>query len=79
MVTITFKVTEDEARRIRQRARNARLTESEYLRRKAAGVDEGLPPAKVRCEMTGAEILAPIRGEPVLTTESARQMLAEFP
>lgn len=79
MITITFKVSEDEALRIRQRAKQARLSVSEYLRRRAAGLDESATLGKVRCEVTGAEIFAPNNGSPPLTTESVRQMLAEFP
>jgi hypothetical protein len=79
VTTITFKVSEDEALRIRQRAKQAHLSVSEYLRRRAAGTDESAPLAKVRCEITGAEIFGPINGSPPLTTESVRQMLAEFP
>jgi hypothetical protein len=79
MTTITFKVSEDEARRIRQRAKQARLSVSEYLRRRAAGVEDQAPLGTVHCEVTGAEIFAPINGSPPLTTDSVRQMLAEFP
>ena len=79
MTTISFKVSEDEARHIRKRARQQRLSVSEYLRRRATGTDEAAPVGKVRCDITGAEIFAPLTGGSVLTTETVRQMLAEFP
>lgn len=79
MTTISFKVSEDEARRIRKMALQQRVSVSEYLRRRATGSEEAAPVGKIRCDITGAEIFAPLSGGPTLTTETVRQMLAEFP
>ncbi|MFZ4774103.1 MAG: plasmid mobilization protein [Terrimicrobiaceae bacterium] len=79
MKTITFKVTDDEARRIRQFARRERLSLSAYLRSRAAGTPAGSTIKKVRCRLTGAQIFAASPGAAPLTTESVREMLADFP
>lgn len=79
MKTISFKVSEDEALRIRQKAKHEKLSVSEYLRRRAMGQENPGPVGKVRCKLTGAEIFAPLPESPVLTTQSVRQMLADFP
>lgn len=80
MATLTFKVTDEEARQIRARARKERVTVSEYLRRRASMplVPAGKP-AKVRCPHTGAMIFAASEHEPALTTEAVRELLADFP
>jgi hypothetical protein len=80
MKTLTFKVTEDEARAIRAKARQEKLTLSEYLRRRA--IKRSSPTAKpglIRCSRTGAMIFGPLPGEPPFTTDSVRQLLADFP
>ena len=78
--TISFKVTDEEARAIRQAAKRRRLTVSEFLRRRAAGTESpGGAVEKVRCEFTGAEIFAPLTGTSLLTSEQVREMLADFP
>jgi len=79
MKTISFKVTEDEAHRIRQFARRERLSLSAYLRCRAAGSTPGGSGGKVRCKFTGAEIFAAPAGAAPLTTEAVREMLADFP
>lgn len=79
MITLSFKVSEDEARRIRKMALQQRVSVSEYLRRRATISEEAAPVGKIRCDITGAEIFAPLSGGPTLTTETVRQMLAEFP
>ena len=79
MRTISFKVSEDEAREIRRMAKDAGMTVSEYLRRRAVGANEISRVTKVRCEFTGAEIFAPLVGAGPLTTESVHEMLADFP
>ena len=80
MTTITFKVTEDEARRIRARARKDGLSLSAYLRRRASAV---LPvsgaPRRARCPRTGATIVAAPGNQPPLTTERVRELLSDFP
>jgi hypothetical protein len=78
--TLTFRVSEDEARAIRAKARQARLTVSEYLRRRALNRrQESGKPRLIRCAKTGATIFGAGTGEAPLTTESVREYLAEFP
>ena len=78
--TITFKVSDDEARRIRALAKQERVNLSEYLRRRAGGTSgTAALPRKVRCEFTEAMIFAPLPGQQAMTTASVREMLAEFP
>lgn len=79
MPTLTFKVSEAEAARIRQRAQAAHLTVSAYLRRQASGIEDSPPVRKVRCKLTGATIFAPLEDRPKLTTASVRRMLNDFP
>jgi len=80
MKTISFKVNDDEARLIAMRAREEGLTVSDYLRRRATGTrTPGGEPKLVRCEQTGAMIFGALPELPPLTTESVRDMLAEFP
>lgn len=80
MTTITFKVNEDEARLIRARARNERVSVSEYLRRRAGGAAAAsAKPRQIRCPRTGAIIFAAPANQPPLTIESVRGMLADFP
>jgi hypothetical protein len=81
MPTMSFKVSEDEARLIRALARKEKLTLSEYLRRRASS-GSGATPAPVqrtRCKHTGATIFAANLDLPPLSTESVRAMLADFP
>lgn len=80
MATISFKVSPDEARKIRARARRERLTVSEFLRRQA--VAPARSAAKValrRCPLTGATIFGGAEDLPPLTVESTREILADFP
>jgi hypothetical protein len=80
MPTLTFKVTIDEARRIRTEARGKRMTLSEYVRRRA--LNGGRTPRRVRrlrCEHTGVMIFSSPAGARPLTTETVRDMLADFP
>lgn len=79
MKTLSFKVSEGEAREIRRQAKEAGVTVSEFLRRRAMGASGSSPVAKVRCEFTGAEIFAPLAGTEPLTTAAVREMLADFP
>ena len=80
MTTLSFKVTEEEARAIRRGARRERVSVSEYIRRRAAG---GLPavakPKVTRCPHTGALIFDPAAKLPPLTVASTRELLADFP
>ena len=80
MATLTFKVTDQEARLIRSRARKERLTVSEYLRRRASlALVPARKPAKVRCPHTGAMIFASPDNQPPLTTDAVRELLSDFP
>ncbi len=80
MPTLTFKVTDLEARQIRALARQQKLSVSEFLRRQAQperGRSREIP--LVICEHTGATIFGSSPGLPALNTESVRAMLADFP
>ena len=80
MATLTFKVTDREARLIRSRARRERVTVSEYLRRRASiSLAPASKPAKVRCPYTGAMIFASPHDQPPLTTDAVRELLSDFP
>ena len=80
MPTLTFKVTDEEARRIRALARRQKLSVSEFLRRQAqTGREEPRDITRVVCAYTGAVIFGPAPGLPPLNTESVRGMLADFP
>lgn len=80
MKTLTFKVTEEEARLIRIRAREEGLSVSEYLRRRARTEPPASPrPRRVRCPHTGAMIFSGVRDQPPFTTESVRDILSDFP
>jgi hypothetical protein len=81
MVTISFKVGLEEAQAIRARARQERVTVSEFLRRRA--VAPARPAARIklrRCPQTGAVIFDGLGDSiPPLTVQATREMLAEFP
>ena len=80
MVTISFKVSDEEARLIRSRARKEGVSVSEYLRRRArAAMPAPRRPRLVRCGHTGAMIFAAPEDRPPLTTEGVRELLADFP
>ncbi len=80
VTTISFKVSSDEAREIRARARRERLTVSEYLRRRAvAAVQPPSPIQRTRCPLTGATIFGGGVDLEPLSVESTREMLADFP
>ena len=80
MATLSFKVSEDEARLIKARARKEGVTVSEYLRRRARlpAPDSGTVD-RIRCPDTGAMIFAALDDQPPLTTEVVRELLADFP
>jgi hypothetical protein len=80
MATLTFKVTDEEARLIRSRARKERVTVSEYLRRRASiALAPPRKPAKVRCPHTGAMVFASPGDQPPLTVDAVRELLSDFP
>lgn len=80
MPTLTFKVSEEEARQIRALARRQKLSVSEYLRRQAKlGREQHREIAHVVCAYTGARIFGPAPELPPLNTDSVRGLLADFP
>ena len=80
MKTLTFKVTDDEARVIRALAKRERLSVSEFLRRQAKAFVTPTPEVTTtRCQLTGVTIFAPAPHLPPLMTESVHEMLASFP
>ena len=80
MVTISFKVDEQEARTIRLRAEREGVSVSEFLRRRARlALEPPQKPRTVRCRHTGAKIFAGAESLPPLTTEAVRGLLADFP
>lgn len=80
VTTLTFKVTDEEARLIRSRARRERLTVSEYLRRRASiSLAAASKPGRVRCSHTGALIFASPENQAPLTTDAVRELLSDFP
>lgn len=80
MTTVTFKLDESEARRLRQAAKRARLTVSEYVRRRLRAPEPEVEPLSlVKCSATGALIFGRSGQLPPLTTESVNEMLGEFP
>ena len=80
VTTISFKVSDEEARLIRTRASNEGVSVSEYLRRRARlAMPAPSPPRLVRCPHTGTMIFAALDDQPPLTTETVRELLADFP
>lgn len=80
MTTLTFKVSETEARSLRMAARRAHLTLSEYLRQQIRSSSAGGPPVRlVKCPSTGAMIFAPDPQTPPLTTGAVKEILTDFP
>ena len=78
---MSFRVSDDEARLIRALAKRAKLTLSEYLRRQASrsAASKPGPVRRTRCKYTGAMIFAANPDIPILSTDSVREMLADFP
>lgn len=80
MTTISFKVSEEEARLIRSWARKEGLGVSEYLRRRARGPMHGVQkPRRLRCPHTGAMIFSARDDQSPLTTDTVRELLSDFP
>ena len=80
MPTVTFKVSPDEARKLRAAARGARLTVSEFVRKKVRGAEKSKKhPLTKRCPLTGVQIFHGTPDMIPLTTETVREMLADFP
>ncbi|HIG31656.1 MAG TPA: hypothetical protein EYQ50_29115 [Verrucomicrobiales bacterium] len=81
MKTLTFKVSEAESEHLRAQARKERLSLSEFLRRRLRGKPNDTTPKVKRrkCRTTGAMIFAPAPHLAPLSTDSVKDMLAEFP
>jgi hypothetical protein len=80
MQTITFKLADSEARRLRLQAKKAGLTVSEFVRRKLHSEEKrSAGPTFQTCNRTGAQIFAPAPHYPPLTTESVKEMMSDFP
>lgn len=82
MITISFKLSEDEAFHLRAKARKAKMTVSHFLRKRIRGeVSPQFAEIKQKkCPFTGASIFTSKGGDlPSLTTATVRKMLAEFP
>ncbi len=80
MATVSFKVSDEEARLIRIRARREGVSVSEYLRRRARlAMPAPSSPRLVRCPHTGAMIFAAPEDQPPLTTDTVQDLLADFP
>ena len=80
MTTLTFKVSEPEARSLRLAARREHLTLSEFLRRQIRAGAAGLESVQLeKCPATGAMIFSPDPQASPLTTAAVKEMLADFP
>ena len=82
MPTLTFKVTDREAARIRELARRAGLTTSEFLRRRAvapAREESGGEYRITRDPVTGLPVMEGPAGIPPVSSAQIRALLADFP
>ncbi len=82
MPTITFKVSQREAARIRELARREGVTVSEFLRRRAvAPGGEGQPGEYriVKDPVSGLPVMQAPTGMPPVSSEQIRALLADFP
>lgn len=82
MPTLTFKVSERDAARIRELARRERVTVSEFLRRRAvasAGVGDVGDYRVVEDPLTGLPVMEAPAGMKPVSSEQIRALLADFP
>jgi len=82
MPTLTFKVSEAEARTIRARARAAKANVSTYLRASALGAPTAEKTRKLALRkhpVSGLPYDASGAKLPGVTTETVRALLADFP
>lgn len=82
MITVSFKLAEDEAHQLRSKAHKAKMTESHFLRQciKLQELLQYTSIKRMRCPKTGAMIFSPKQGHLTpLTTGKLRAMLTEFP
>ncbi len=77
MPTISFRVSEEEARLIRSRAAREGVSVSEHLRRQAnLAPSAPAPPRLVRCRHTGAMIFDALDDQTPLDTATVRELLS---
>ncbi len=80
MTTLSFKVSIEEAQAIRERARQERMTVSEFLRRQAAAPMRRQGQVNLReCPLTHVKIFDTVEDLSPLTVEATRKILADFP
>lgn len=79
MTTISFKLPDAQALKLRSKARKAHLSLSEFLRRQVGDQAASRTVKRQICQYTGADIFAPVSKSSPLTTESVREMLTDFP
>jgi len=82
MAILTFKVTSEEAARIRRLARREHVTVSEFLRRRAMPRVPAGDAGGYRIEtsrVTGLPVMRAPRGTPPVTPEQVKALLADFP
>jgi hypothetical protein len=80
MKTISFRVSDSEALRLRMKAKEAGTSLSQFLRTALQGEASASPyPALTVCRHTGALIFAGRPEYPKLSTSYVRELLAEFP
>jgi hypothetical protein len=83
MATISFKVSPEEAVRIRRQARQEGRTVSEFIRRRTAGA--GAPGLRaedfriVRSRKTGLPVMIGPPGSARVTSQDVRARLTDFP
>ncbi len=79
MITLTFKVRDEEAAMIRRQAKASGISVSEFIRRKALPAAEKKPRELAKTTYTGAMVFKGAPGDIPLNNESVREMLADFP
>jgi hypothetical protein len=82
MPTLTFKVSERDAARIRQLARREGLTVSEFLRRRAVATAPTGASGDYRITkdpLTGLPVMEAPAGTAMVSSEQVRALMADFP
>lgn len=80
MPTLTFKVSLDEARRIRALAKQKKTTLSDYVRTSVLREPKSRGKTRIITDpISGFPVLKAPDGTPPLTSEQVRAMLADFP
>ena len=80
MPTLTFKVSLDEARRIRALAKQRKTTLSDYVRKSVLRMRKSRGKSRIIIDpITGFPVLKGPAGATPLTSAHVREMLADFP